>query len=140
MAKDLNDISVIENSLVIWQPNISVSSANTTVPSLNQANAVLVQNLGQSPLLLKSLYLSYDSTFGSKYSVYVEMEGLNIANNTFNLPPAASGGFDFVPTGTSYKIPAQATLKIYAYNSGGAATNGTLNVLGIFDVLDAQKG
>ena len=145
--KDLiaNDLSVIKNSLVIPVYAFSVPYTNNVVPILNDANNIVEQAkagqsyLGNVPLLLKSLFISYDSTFVQYYSMQVDLNGLNIDNNRFTIPPAGSSGFDYVPTGTSYFIPAGSKLKIYAYNSGGATTNGTINVLAVFDRLDTYK-
>lgn len=140
--KDLiaNDLNVIKNSLIIYKSNITALATQTTPPTLNQQNASVYQNTGNVPLLLKSLFVSYDSTFLQYYSIYISLEGLNIDNNTFNAVPGSSSGFDFVPTGSNYFIPAGATLKIWVYNNTSTnTTNGTFNVLAIFDKLDTYN-
>lgn len=140
-----NDLSVIKNSLIIPVFKFSVPYTNTTVPILNDSNNIIEQYksglsyLGNVPLLLKSLFISYDSTFAQYYSMQVDLNGLNIDNNQFTIPPAGSSGFDYVATGTSYPIPAGSKLRIFAYNSGGATTNGTINVLAVFDRLDTYN-
>lgn len=137
-----NDLNVIKNSLVIPVFNYSVSSSNTTAPILNDSNNIVELSksgqsyLGNTPLLLKSLYITYDSTFLSDYSLLVRLNGLNIDNNQFTLAPGGSSGFDFVPTGSAYFIPAGSKLEVFAYNSGSATTNGTINILAVFNRLD----
>ena len=56
-----------------------------------------------------------------------------------NDAPANSSGFDYVPTGASFLIPAGARLKVYAFNANGASTNGTLNIIATFNRLDTYK-
>ena len=137
-----NDLNVIKNSLVIPVFNYSVSSSNTTAPILNDSNNIVELSksgqsyLGNTPLLLKSLYITYDSTFLSDYSLLVRLNGLNIDNNQFTRPPGGSSGFDYVPTGSAYYIPAGSKLEVYAYNSGGASVNGTIDILAVFNRLD----
>ena len=140
-----NDLSVIKNSLIIPVFNYSVPYTNNTVPILNDANNIVEQYkagqsyLGNVPLLLKSLFVSYDSTFLSDYSILIDLNGLNIDNNTFTQAPGNSSGFDYVPTSSAFYIPAGSKLRVFAYNSGGATANGTLNILAVFNRLDTYK-
>jgi hypothetical protein len=140
-----NDLNVIKNSLIVPVFKFSVPYTNNTTPILNDTNNIVEQYksglsyLGNIPLLAKSVFLSYDSTFAQYYSLYIELNGLNIDNNEFTPPPAASSGYDYVPTGASYFVPAGSKLRVFAYNSGGATTNGTLNILAVFDRLDTYN-
>jgi hypothetical protein len=140
-----NDLSVIKNSLIIPVFNYSVPYTNNTVPILNDANNIVEQYkagqsyLGNVPLLLESLFVSYDSTFLSDYSILIDLNGLNIDNNTFTQAPGNSSGFDYVPTSSAFYIPAGSKLRVFAYNSGGATANGTLNILAVFNRLDTYK-
>ena len=138
-----NDLNVIKNSLVIPKFNLTATKDGTPIldlsaaPLLNENKALVYSALGPYDLLLKSLFISYDSTFASKFSIYTELNGLNIDDNAFTNAPSGSQGFDYVPTGShGYLIPAQSKLKIWAYNSGGATSGGVLNVLAVFDRLD----
>ncbi|MEM3423827.1 MAG: hypothetical protein QXE51_04615 [Nitrososphaeria archaeon] len=135
-----NDLSVIKNSLVIPIYNITASASQTTPPVLNQANALVYKPLGNIPLLAQSIFISYNSTFAANYALLLQLEGLNIDNNNFFTPPTGSSGYDFVPTGKSYFIPAGATLRIWAYNTVSTNNvNGVFNVLAVFDKLDTYK-
>ena len=140
-----NNLNVIKNSLIIPVFNYSIPYTNTTSPIQNDSNNIIelykkgMSQLGNIPLLLKSLFISYDSTFAQYYSMQVDLNGLNIDNNMFTPPPAGSSGFDYVPTGAAYFITAGSKLRIFAYNSGGATTNGTINVLAVFDRLDTYN-
>ena len=140
-----NDLNVIKNSLIIPVFNYSVPYTNNTVPILNDANNIVEQYkagqsyLGNVPLLLESLFVSYDSTFLSDYSILIDLNGLNIDNNTFTQAPGNSSGFDYVPTSSAFYIPAGSKLRVFAYNSGGATANGTLNILAVFNRLDTYK-
>ena len=140
-----NDLNVIKNSLIIPVFNYSVPYTNNTAPIQNDANNIVElyksgqSYLGNVPLLLKSLSVSYDSTFLSYYSLQVDLNGLNIDNNTFTKAPGGSSGFDYVPTSSAFFIPAGSKLRVFAYNSGGATTNGILNILAVFNRLDTYK-
>jgi hypothetical protein len=136
------DINVIKNSLLVQRFNVIVPDTstfpNTSIPStlVDQNGDSLSVYLGQSSLLLHSLAITYDSTFQANYSIYTKLQGLNIDNNKFNIPPASTSGFDYVPPSKSFLIPSNQTLNIYAYNSNGASSSGTFNVLAIFEKLD----
>ena len=140
-----NNLNIIKNSIIIPVFKYSIPHTNTSVPIINDSNNIIEQyktglsELGNIPLLLKSLFISYDSTFAQYYSLQVDLNGLNIDNNQFTVPPAGSSGFDYVPTASAYFIPAGSKLRIFAYNSGGATTNGTINVLAVFDRLDTYN-
>ena len=140
-----NDLSVIKNSLIKQVFNISVPYTQTQAPVENDNNNLVntyqsdYAYLGNVPLLAKSVQITYDSTFLSNYKVKVVLEGLNIDNNQYNYAPANSSGFDYVPTGASFLIPAGARLKVYAFNANGASTNGTLNIIATFNRLDTYK-
>lgn len=144
-ANDINsNINVIGNSLVIQHFNITVPDTATSVPSTggipsfltDQNGRMCSDRLGQSPLLLHSIAIQASSSFLSSYSILVQLNGLNIDNNNFNLLPSSSSGFDYVPTGKSYKIPAGSRLDVYAYNSTEATTAGVFSYLAIFSKLD----
>lgn len=134
---------IVRNSKVDTDFNIAVSYTQTTEPSLpsNTNGGKNPQGFmtGSFPSLLRSLQITGDSTFTAKFSFKVMLEGLNIDNNVFQLAAAGSSGTEFVPTGTAYLIPPNSTLKVYAYNSGGATTNGTMNVFAVFELLDTEE-
>ena len=92
--------------------------------------------MGMYSALLRSLQITGDSTFVSKYKFKVVLEGLNIDNNVFQYVASGSSGTEYVPTGTAYMIPPGAVLRVYAYNAGGATSNGVLNVFAVFDIKD----
>lgn len=132
-----NNINIIDNSFVVDEPNISVLATQLAEPTENEANASVYKAIGNQPALLKSLALSYDSIFVTNFAIKVVLNGLNISNNKFKLPPGGSASFDYVPTGSNYKIPPGSILQIYAYNTNSAnTTNGVFNVLAIFDILE----
>lgn len=139
----LDSIDVIRNSLIIQHLNVSVASSATAIPNTSIPSTLTDGNgdklsdyLGPAPLLLHSIAITYTSTFQGSYSLYVKQPGLNIDNNKFSLPAASTSGFDYVPTGKAFLIPANSTLNIYAYNSGSATTAGVFNLLAIYQKLD----
>lgn len=140
-----NDLSVIKNALVVQEYNLDTTKDGTalvditTPPPFNSDKSVVYKQLTNVPMLLKSLSLTYDSTFLADYQVFTELQGLNIDDNEFINAPGGSSGFDYVPPGASFLIPAGATLKIWAFNQGGASSSGSLNVLAVFDKLDTYN-
>jgi len=132
----LSNLNVIRNSLVVDAPNNAILDSVTAPrnPVAGTGN-VVSKYLGSAPLLLHSLALIGDSTFIADYSFLVVLNGLNISNNTYALLAGAATGQDYVPTGKVYLIPANSTLDIYAYNSGGSSSTGHLSVLAVFDDL-----
>ena len=139
----LSNIDVIRNSLIVEHFNVTVDYTSTTAPNVSIPSTLKDQNgntcsdyLGSAPLLLHSLTISYGSNFQADYSVYTKLPGLNIDNNSFNIPPASSSGFDYVPTGKKFLIPTSSTMDIYAYNSGGSSTSEVFNIFAIFEKLD----
>ncbi len=133
-----NQITVILNSLIIDSPNNAVSTSQTAVPALNQGN-VISQALGQYPCLLRSFNLSWDTNFASTYSYYVKLQGLNINNNQFIAVSSGSGGKEYVPTGTAYLVPANATLDIFAYNSGSGSSAGHITIYAVFEIISIEE-
>ncbi len=135
MASNITSgLHVITNSNIVNKPNLDVSSSSTTASA-----AILTVATGSFPVLLLSLQLLGDSTFVSDYSYKVTLAGLNIPDN-FQLLPSAATGVEIVPTGTAYLIPANSTLKVYAYNSGGASTDGHLSVYAVWDIQSQLSG
>lgn len=135
-----NQITVIVNSLILDSPNIVVSSSQTSAPQVKEGQGnVISQKLGQYPLLLRSLNLSWDTNFASAYSYCVQLQGLNINNNKFIAVSSGSGGKEYVPTGTAYLIPANATLDIYAYNSGSGSNNGIVTLYSVFEIVSVEE-
>ena len=139
----LDNIDVIRNSLVIQRYNASVSYTSTSVPNISLPSTLTDQNgqslsiyLGQAPLLLHSIAFSYGSSFQSDYALFVKLKGLDIDNNQFNNPASGTNGFDYVPTGKKFLIPANQTLDIYSYMNGSASANQNFSVLAIFEKLD----
>ena len=139
----LSNVNVIRNSLIVSRLNISVADTATAIPNtsvpttLTDASGNPVSTfLGNAPLLLHSLAITYSSTFRQYYSLYTKLHGLNIDNNSFGVPADSTSGFDYVPTGKTYLIPSSSYLDVYAYNSGGATSAGSFNILAIFQKLD----
>ena len=139
----LSDINVIRNSLVVSLNNVTVDYTSTSPPNTSINSTLTDQNgnscsvfLGTAPLLLHSIAFVYPSAFQTNFSLYVKLNGLNIDNNSFNIPPASTSGFDYVPTGKKYLIPAGSRLDVYSYMSGSATANSSFSVLAIFQKLD----
>ena len=139
----LGDINVIRNALVIQRYNINVNYTSTSVPNTSIPTTLSDQNgnsvsayLGQAPLLLHSLAFTYGSSFQSNFALYVKLKGLNIDNNQFNNPASGTNGFDYVPTGKKFLIPANQTLDVYSYMNGSATQNQPFSILAIFEKLD----
>ena len=124
---------VIENSNVVFQNNLSVSASLNTETAAGVAPILTVQT-GQFPCLLASLQITGNSIFLANYSFKVQLQGLNIYQNQFSLAAAGSSGTEFVQQGTTYLIPPNSTLYVYAYNSGGTGSNGLMNVFAVFDI------
>ena len=95
---------------------------------------ILTVQTGQFPCLLASLQITGNSIFLANYSFKVQLQGLNIYQNQFSLAAAGSSGTEFVQQGTTYLIPPNSTLYVYAYNSGETGSNGLMNVFAVFDI------
>lgn len=106
--------------------NIAVSSATVIPPNTPQFE----YTLPGTPTQLYSLDMSVDSTFQSDYSYLVVISTIIQDGNDYTLFPSNETSYEFVPSTWQNGVPLapNTQIKIYAYNSGGATTDGHFSV------------
>jgi hypothetical protein len=110
---------------------------NLICPATATANSqylVFEANIGgQYGADLYSLSISFSSTFAQNYYYLLELSGIQLGDaqnpNNFQQPDITSPAIDYIKQDTYISLPAQATLKLYAYNSTGTTSNGSLSIL-----------
>lgn len=123
-------MATLDNVLIINKPNISIPATQTTVP----ITPIVDEYISNETSECVELQITGDNTFLSNYAIIVQLQGLNINKNSYQLSGAGSYGIEYIKTGYSVKIPAGATLKVFAYNQTATSVDGTMNVFAIFNI------
>jgi hypothetical protein len=118
-----NPVFVIQNNLVC------PATAGAGNPYL-----VFEANIGgQYGADLYSLSISFSSTFTQNYYYLLVIEGIQLGDqqnpNNFQQPDITSPAIDYIKQDTYISLPAGAKIKLYAYNSTGTTSNGSLSIL-----------
>lgn len=111
--------------------NIPISQL---IASPNQAsqNPIFQTQVGPMGAWLYSAAIECDSFTQTNYMFQISIDGVTIdggygqGNNYFQMP--VSFGYNPVPEGVAWLLPAGAWIKIYAYNFNGATSNGLISV------------
>jgi hypothetical protein len=99
-----------------------------TSPTAALAAPVLTFVTPQQPMNVDTLGIGFNSTASLQYSWFIVVQGLTNQNQGFLVFPDFANEIDVVPVHSRIPIPANATVSLYAYNSGGATSDATAQV------------
>lgn len=106
--------------------NISIPLGDTTPQSI----PVFSQNIGGAyGGLITSLSLAFNTAAQQGCSIWTSIDGVDIYPNAYQQPSQTFNTFNYIQSGDSWDLDANAQLKIYAYNSQGASNSMLMDII-----------